>query len=817
MTVNTDPGLCGATVTYTTPVGADNCPGAITSMTAGQASGTVFPVGTTTVTYQVVDASGNTTSCSFDVTVNDNELPVISCPPNITQNNDPGVCGRTISYAVPVGTDNCPSPITTLIAGQASGTLFPIGTTTVTYEVVDASGNTAQCSFDVTINDNENPTISCPANITVNSDPGVCGATVTYTAPVGADNCPGSVTAMTAGQASGTIFPIGTTTVTYQVTDASGNTAQCSFDVTVNDNEAPTISCPADINVNNDLGSCGAIVFTIPVGADNCPGSATAMTAGQASGTLFPIGTTTVTYQVTDASGNTASCSFNVTVTDNEAPTIACPANITVNTDPGLCGATVTYTTPVGADNCPGAITSMTAGQASGTVFPVGTTTVTYQVVDASGNTTSCSFDVTVNDNELPVISCPPNITQNNDPGVCGRTISYAVPVGTDNCPSPITTLIAGQASGTLFPIGTTTVTYEVVDASGNTAQCSFDVTINDNENPTISCPANITVNSDPGVCGATVTYTAPVGADNCPGSVTAMTAGQASGTIFPIGTTTVTYQVTDASGNTAQCSFDVTVNDNEAPTISCPADINVNNDLGSCGAIVTYTIPVGADNCPGSATAMTAGQASGTLFPIGTTTVTYQVTDASGNTASCSFNVTVTDNEAPTIACPANITVNTDPGLCGATVTYTTPVGADNCPGAITSMTAGQASGTVFPVGTTTVTYQVVDASGNTTSCSFDVTVNDNELPVISCPPNITQNNDPGVCGRTISYAVPVGTDNCPSPITTLIAGQASGTLFPIGTTTVTYEVVDASGNTAQCSFDVTINDNENPTILSG
>ncbi|UKN03857.1 HYR domain-containing protein [Paracrocinitomix mangrovi] len=141
-----------------------------------------------------------------------------------------------------------------------------------------------------------------------------------------------------------------------------------------------------------------------------------------------------------------------------------------------------------------------------------------------------------------------------------------------------------------------------------------------------------MTVNSDPGVCGATVTYTAPVGADNCPGSVTAMTAGQASGTIFPIGTTTVTYQVTDASGNTAQCSFDVTVNDNEAPTISCPADINVNNDLGSCGAIVTYTIPVGADNCPGSCYSYDCWTGVWYFYSLlELTTVTYQVTDASG------------------------------------------------------------------------------------------------------------------------------------------------------------------------------------------
>ncbi|MBD3636564.1 MAG: HYR domain-containing protein [Crocinitomicaceae bacterium] len=813
--VSNDPGVCGAVVNYVAPVGADNCPGSVTVMTGGLVSGALFPIGTTVVTYEVTDASGNTASCSFNVTVNDTQLPSISCPANITQSNDPGVCGATINYVTPVGTDNCPGATTTMTAGQASGTIFPIGTTTVTYEVTDASGNTAQCSFDVTVNDTENPTISCPTNITVNNDPGICGATINYVTPIGSDNCPGSVTTMIAGQASGTVFPIGTTIVTYEVTDASGNTAQCSFSVTVNDTENPTISCPANITVSNDAGICGATVnYVTPVGTDNCPGSVTSLIAGQASGTLFPIGTTTVTYEVTDASGNTAQCSFDVTVNDTENPTISCPANITVSNDPALCGAVVNYVTPVGADNCPGSTTTLIAGQASGTVFPIGTTTVTYQVTDASGNTAQCSFDVTVNDTENPTISCPANITQNNDPGVCGAIVNYVTPVGSDNCPGATTTMIAGQASGTLFSIGTTTVTYQVTDASGNTAQCSFDVTVNDTENPTISCPADITINNDPGLCGATVNYVTPVGSDNCPGATTTMLAGQASGTVFPIGTTTVTYQVTDASGNTAQCSFNVTVNDTENPTISCPANITVSNDAGVCGAIVNYVTPVGSDNCPGSTTTMIAGQATGTLFPIGTTTVTYQVTDASGNTAQCSFDVTVNDTESPTISCPANITVSNDPGLCGATVNYVTPVGSDNCPGSTTTMTAGQASGTVFPIGTTTVTYQVTDASGNTAQCSFDVTVNDTENPTISCPVNITQNNDPGVCGATVNYVTPVGSDNCPGSTTAMIAGQASGTVFPIGTTTVTYQVTDASGNTSQCSFDVTVIDTENPTI---
>src|ERR1044071_2995409 len=177
-----------------------------------------------------------------------------------------------------------------------------------------------------------------------------------------------------------------------------------------------------------------------------------------------------------------------------------------------------------------------------------------------------------------------------------------------------------------------------------------------------------------------------------------------------------------DASGNTASCSFTVTVSDNQAPVIACPANISVNNDNNVCGAVVSYVVN-SSDNCPGQIVTQIAGLASGATFPVGTTTNSFLVTDASGNTATCSFTVTVTDNQAPTIACPANISVNNDNNVCGAAVSYVVN-SSDNCAGQIVTQTAGLASGATFPVGTTTNSFLVTDASGNTASCSFTVTV---------------------------------------------------------------------------------------------
>ena len=165
---------------------------------------------------------------------------------------------------------------------------------------------------------------------------------------------------------------------------------------------SPVVTPPANVTANTGPGatSCGTFVSDSTLGTasatDNCPGVSGVTRAGVPSGNFFPVGTTTITYSATDAHGNTGTATQTVTVIDNTPPVISCPASITLEpTCPS--GAIATYTAPVGTDNCPGAITTRTAGGASGSVFPIGTTTVTYSVTDAHGNgPVSCSFTVTV-------------------------------------------------------------------------------------------------------------------------------------------------------------------------------------------------------------------------------------------------------------------------------------------------------------------------------------------------------------------------------------------------------------------------------------
>jgi bacillolysin len=339
--------------------------------------------------------------------------------------------------------------------------------------------------------------LTCPSNIVLSNTPGQCGRIVNFAATTTSGDCD----VVTTVPPSGSFFPVGTTVVTS--TSTSGQT--CTFTVTINDVEDPSITCPADITVSNDAGMCGAVVNFSVGSSDNCPGVSVASVP--ASGSFFPVGTTTVTSTATDAHGNSVQCSFDVTVNDDEDPQITCPVDFTADNDPGLCSAVVTYSVTA-SDNCPGV--SVVSVPPSGSVFPVGVTTVTSTATDAHGNTSQCSFDIEVLDVEPPTITVSVSPTSLWPPNHTMRPINATVTVQ-DNCPNPTYVLtsitsnepdngtddgdtpndIQNSVFGTAdlafrvrserSGIGTGriyTATYTVTDGSGNVAVASATVTV---------------------------------------------------------------------------------------------------------------------------------------------------------------------------------------------------------------------------------------------------------------------------------------------------------------------------------------------------
>jgi hypothetical protein len=290
--------------------------------------------------------------------------------------------------------------------------------------------------------------------------------------------------------------------------------------------------------------------------------------------------------------------------------------------------------------------------------------------------------------------------------------------------------------------VGSTTIHWTATDSAGNSSSCDQTVVVTDNENPTITCPANITTNTDPGACSATVNPGTATATDNCgagnPPTVTGTRSdNQPLNSPYPKGTTTIHWTATDSAGHSSSCDQTVTVNDSEAPAITCPANITRSNDPGTCSANINPGTATATDNCGSATVAGTRSDAQplNAPYPKGTTTITWTATDSSGNQSSCAQTITVNDTEAPAITCPANIATSTEPGTCSAHVAPGTATATDNCGSATVTGTRsdGRPLSDTYPKGTTTITWTATDSSGNQSSCAQTITVSDTQAPTIT------------------------------------------------------------------------------------
>jgi hypothetical protein len=599
---------------------------------------------------------------------------------------------------------------------------------------------------------------------------------------------------------------------------------QCSPDVT-----PPTINCPGNISAAcphspsldalapTTSDNCGPIVLQTYTLSGATTGSSAPSGINDVNSVIFLAGTTTVNYYIEDASGNSATCSFNVTVNDFTSPIVVCQGDIVTINDPGLCTAYVDMfdfnVFPTAFDSCSG-LSTVPTGVPSGSMFPVGTTTVIWVVSDAAGNFSTCPQNITVTDEENPTILCPSNISVTTDPGQCNAFVNVPLAFASDNCTvSSVSNSYNGggaNASGT-YPIGTTTVTFTVTDATNKTDTCSMDITVVNSQSPTITL-----LGANPLTLEACSTYNelGATASDPCFGNVSGSIVIDTSAlNTNSVGSYAITYTVTNGNGNSTQVIRTVNIVDTTVPTLSLTGPNPLT--ISDCS---TYT-ELGAlalDPCIGdiSSNVVVDNSAVNTNV-LGSYTVTYNVTDNSGNVAiAITRTVNVVDSTPPDI-----FLIGDNPQIIEACDAYN-ELGAtaiDPCFGTdFTSSIAIDASmvNTSIP-GIYSVTYNVVDSFGNIAiEVIRDIEVINTITPTISCPGDIIADNDVDDCFALINFTTPVGTANCPLTLVQT-AGLPSGSNFPIGTTTNTFEVTDPFGQTAICSFDVIINDVQNPTTI--
>jgi hypothetical protein len=329
-------------------------------------------------------------------------------------------------------------------------------------------------------------------DVSVGNDPGLCGAELALATPATADNC--AVVSVTndytgTGNASG-FYPVGTTTVNWTVTDSEGLTASCSVDVTVADDEAPTLDCDSGVGAGNVLNDAS---FEDALGNNTAYNSASWTRFGQQPFALdiAPLqdgdfyvklfGDNTGLFQDHPvAAGDAIEASVYVESASFDAMQPACEAFIKLEYNTGVV---------VESDRVNGTIPQNTWTQISvSDVAPAGATSVRYVAImgcpQLGAINGAVMFDNASMTITTPNVGLVGDVTAENDPGECGAQLSLAVPVGGDNCPGATLTNDyngSGDASG-FYPIGTTTVTWTITDAVNLSTECSIDVTVYSND-----------------------------------------------------------------------------------------------------------------------------------------------------------------------------------------------------------------------------------------------------------------------------------------------------------------------------------------------
>ncbi len=852
------------------PVASDNCDANVTNIVkvsgAFVASATCPQAGTYTNTWTVTDDCGNVSAVFTQViTIIDTQAPTWVTAP--TALNGTFQCSDAAGIAAaqllkPVAVDNCDQNVLNLVkvsgAFVASATCPQAGTYTNTWTVADDCGNVSAVFTQViTVIDTQAPTwVTLPnaLNGTFQCSDAAGIAAAQLLKPVAVDNCDANVLNLVkvsgAFVAGSTCPQAGTYTNTWTVADDCGNVSAVFTQViTIIDTQAPTwVTAPTALNqtlqCSNSAGIAAAQAL-FPVAVDNCDASVTNLVKVAGAFVSNPAcpqaGTYTNTWTVRDDCQNLSTVFTQViTVIDNTAPVLtgvlpvgAIEINGCIGSAP--VGPTAAAIALLYTDNC-GTVTVTKSGTPTGTNC-AWSVTYTYLVKDNCGNTVTPSPSITYSGGDVsaPVFT---NVidTQVINTGA-GANCSGIMPdyrslANVTDCGTFILEQLAPNAPGTMvFGFnGTRNVVIRATDACGNVSTTTFVVELKDLTAPVALCkPYTVILNANG--TGSIVLANINNGSyDNCtPTSQLVFGISQTNFTCANVGTNNVILTITDLCNNVSTCTAVVTVIDNTAPVISCFGDTTINKDANCTYTMPDLTFRVNkADACGFNTNSVTQSIPVGSIFGASVTSipVTLTVTDKNGNSSTCTFTINFADVTPPVISgCPQNITVFTGLGnaLCSQTATWTPPTATDACIHCCSTqpITGNFAPGATFPVGVTTVTYTATDVSGNTSTCSFTVTVIDNTRPLIAnCPANISLTTGAGstICGRAGTWTEPTATDNCTASANLVrTRSHAPGFVFPVGVTTVTYTFADAAGNVSlPCSFTVTVTDNTVPVFTS-
>lgn len=752
---------------------SDNC--GIDSLYYFDAESGACPI-TVIRTFVAIDSCGNQVSCQQTVTIDDTTDPLITCPADqliegcdesflaassLVGNLEYSETNRTITLAELQAaggdaTDNC--FIDSIYYFDTQSGFCPI-IITRTFTVVDSCGNTNSCSQEIQVLDTSIPSLSCPANVTIDGcsiadlavSPQV--GSLEYSAVIrpisvlelqgaggnASDDC--GIDSLYYFDNLNSTCPLEITR-TFVVVDSCGNPLICTQEIVIQDIVAPTLFCP----VNLIIEACGVydLASSVQVGSLEYSESIRPLTllelqgiGGDASDNCgidslyyFDVqsGSCPIivirTFVATDSCGLRTVCQQEIRIDDTTVPTLSCPVDVNLE----ICGV---YDLA----------NSSQVGFLEYSEIP--------RIIDLS---------------ELQALG-------GNAGDACGLDSLYYFDVQTGSCPIIVTR------------------TFVATDSCTNRIVCTQEIRIDDTTNPILTCPASVDVEG----CGtADLQSASEVGSleyseairpislvelqsisgdvsDNC--GIDSLYYFDVMSGGCPI-IVIRTFVAVDSCGNRVQCQQTVRIDDTTNPTLTCPDDVDIEgcdeNILASSNQVgnleyseVRRPVTVAelqaaggdaGDNCYIDSLYYFDIQSG--FCPI-VVTRTFVVVDSCGNRVQCLQQIRIFDSTDPILSCPTDVTVE---GCDLSVLSATAAVGnlpysgtntiiqlsdlqaaggsaSDNC--GIREITYNDVILGDCPI-MVLRTFVVTDSCGNWVSCDYEITIDNTTQPTITCPADI-------------------------------------------------------------------------------
>ncbi len=756
----------------------------------GYPIGSMVPAGTTvTVHYIITSPSSVKDTLCFNISFVDTIPPVI----------DINLVSDTVACEVDDYAGWRQTQMDSLIAHQADfdncgiDTIYNngpatftnnCGTVTVTFYVEDISGNVDSATATYTITDTTLPVLAgAPADAIIDCDdpiPSVANVTATDNCAVGLMVAFNQTNSQSANTSTCNHYDY-TIIRSWSVNDGCGNIVTASQTINVEDTGLPSFDIPADTMVN-----CGTPIDTLTLGsysnvADNCSSVLNITLSNIVNNGICPQAKTILrTWTVTDPCLNAVSKTQTITIVDTIPPTAVFPADLTVDCA-NVGNINITGVPTMVSDNCDtlAFYTQLPDTLVAGSCDHSYVLKRPWLITDACNNSIQGLQIITVTDNKNPVvgtqaqnqaITCDDAV--NADNVFSAWVANHGNAVASDNCTGSTdlswfaynagtntnATLAAPNcASPTLGIYRTRTVNFIVEDKCGNRDTTTATFTVTDNTAPVLTnCPTDILTDTDPGQCDALLTLALPEIIEECGNVAAAQNFSLTQILTIPGGMDPVETPVNDLVFNfgvpgppfiaTSNATLDIILNnvDAEEPT--------------------EFFMVYGEDGSVLGAVAHTPTQCSDTI-------TSFTLTTAQVNAWAFDGVLTLTVKPNIPVAQPGRFSINPicPNGSVTADLSYTTEFPANLKfeyslnGGARTLVSPIAPVSESFGQGTTSVTYFFTDCAANETTCSFEVTVDDNEAPAIACPPSVSINLNYGECTQDVLIPLFSSiTDNC-------------------------------------------------------